>query len=112
MFIEKSVSTLSFSERNLVVSKSIDEGLLNRIQVFVANHITSRKLETESGELLEVAPEEVYILAFSRILGNWQAVAAIEDFGVGYYQMSHDGAIGQTIYTVYFRAPITGEAVL
>lgn len=111
MFIEKSMGTLSFSERNIVVSKSIDEGLLSRIQVFVSNHINSRKLECEDSELLVVQPEDVYILAFSRILGNWQAVAAIEDFGVGYYQLSHDGTIDETIYNIYFRA-YTGEAVI
>lgn len=92
-----------------MVSKSIDEGLLRRIQTFVANHINSHRLTAVTAGGVE--PEDVYILAFSRILGNWQAVATVEDTSVGYYQLSHDGSLDQTIVTVY-HTEFTEEAIV
>lgn len=94
-----------------MISKSIDEGLLHRIQTFVANDINDRKILSDEGGILTVTPERVYILAFSRILSNWQAVASVADHSVGYYQLSHDGSINETLCTIY-QAIHVAEAIV
>lgn len=95
-----------------MVSQSIDEGLLFRIQAYVATDINRRRaVDILEGKAKTIQPEEVYILSFSRILNNWQAVAGIEDTSVGFYQISHDGSTGQTIAAVYHKETST-EAII
>lgn len=99
-----------------MVSKAIDEGLLVRIQTFVASDINHRRAAVLTGDEDEqkpelVLPENVYILGFARILNNWQAIATVDDKRVGFYQITHEGTLNQTIACIY-QKELTFEAIV
>lgn len=80
-----------------MVSKAIDEGLLRRIQKYVANDINSRTPPEE----VKIKSEDVFVLSFSRVLNNWKAFATTDLVDAGHYDLVHDGLSGVTIANVY-----------
>lgn len=83
-----------------MVSKAIDEGLLERIQSYVSNDINS-KLPPGIDEKHKTKSNQVYIVQFSRILNNWQALCSVEEEVNCYYALTHDGDSEKTIVRVF-----------
>lgn len=94
-----------------MVTKAIDEGLLRRIQNYVAVDVNSKLLPNEE----PILPQDVYITLFSRVLNNWKAFVAIEQTLSGgealVYEIVHDGLSGLTLAKV-FRLHSTQEAII
>lgn len=86
-----------------MVSKAIDEGLVRRIQRYVANDINSKIVMGSMEKHLEVKPEDIYIVSFERILNNWTALATAEEGMAGFYRLVHDGTHEMTIVTIYLQ---------
>lgn len=84
-----------------MVSKAIDEGLLSRIQQYVANDLNSR-IPPDSTED-RVRPANVYVIRFTRVLGNWEAVAVAHIFPEIFYEISHDGVTDTNIANVFTK---------
>lgn len=86
-----------------MVSKAIDEGLLLLIQTYVANDINKKIVMEGRDAAWKVAPQDVYILSFTRILNNWQATATAEADASGFYQLTHDGGLNKTLVKIYLQ---------
>lgn len=93
-----------------MVSRAIDERLLERIQAYVSNDVNS-KLPPIASEKAKVQPSEVSVVHFTRILNNWQALCSIENEPVIYYALTHDGTNEQTIVRK-FTLRSTQEAII
>lgn len=94
-----------------MVTRAIDEGLLRRIQNYVAVDINS-KLPTSEDKIL---PEDVSITLFSRVLNSWKAFASTEKPLPGgeilVYELVHDALTDRTLAKV-FRLNSTQEAII
>lgn len=88
-----------------MVSRAVDEGLVERIQRYVANDLNSKIPPTEPGQKSEprVDPDHVYVLAFSRILDSWSAWAVSHLQPDCYYEIVHNGSTGVTLVNVYHK---------
>jgi hypothetical protein len=86
-----------------MVSKAIQEGLIERIQNYVSNDINSKIVMQDEDEVWKVSPEEVYIVSFTRVLTNWRAYATAERKGAGYYELVHDGLTNKTIVNIFIK---------
>lgn len=83
-----------------MVSKAINEGLLARIQAYVATDMNS-KLSPDMDDSHKVDPKQVHVVQFSRILNNWQALCAVEEELNSYYALTHDGDSNTTLIRVF-----------
>lgn len=95
-----------------MVSRAISEGLIARIQKYVANDLNSKIPVAEKGDQNKlVDPERVYILAFSRLLTSWSAVAVSHLKPELFYEIVHDGTANVTLVNVY-QKKTTQQAII
>ena len=92
-----------------MVSKAIDENLIDRLQRFVANDINSKILPIDPDN--PVLPEDVFVISFERVLNNWIAICTNQMEVESFYKIVYDGERNQTIVTTY-NVVMTFEAVL
>lgn len=96
-----------------MVSKAIDEGLLKRIQAYVANDINSKIVMQHEDDLEhEISTDQVFILSFERILNNWTATATAETEVSSFYKLVHDGTNNLTIVTIYMIHGLPVQAII
>ena len=92
-----------------MVSKAIDENLIDRLQRFVANDINGKFLPLDPD--VRVLPEDIFVVSFERILNNWVAICTNQMEIESFYKIVFDGERNQTIVTTY-NVVMTFEAVL
>ena len=92
-----------------MVSKAIDENLIDRLRRFVANDINGKILPIDSDD--PVLPEDIFVISFERILNNWMAICTNQMEVESFYKIVFDGERNQTIVTTY-NVVMTFEAVL
>lgn len=94
-----------------MVSQAIDEGLVSRIQNYVANDINS-KFPIDDTRGRYVRPRDISVVYFVRVLENWKAYATTSEVpGVGRYELIHDGTSNKTLVNV-FPEPTTQQAII
>ena len=94
-----------------MVSQAIDEGLVSRIQNYVANDINS-KFPIDDTRGRHVRPRDISVVYFVRVLENWKAYATTSAVpGVGRYELIHDGTSNKTLVNV-FPEPTTQQAII
>lgn len=82
-----------------MVSKAVTEGLITRIQYYVATDINSKHAKG-SGEP-KIRPEDVFVLRFNRILNSWEALATCPLRPEIYYEIVHEGVSGTSLVNIY-----------
>ena len=92
-----------------MVSKAVEENLIDRLQRFVANDINRKVLPIDLN--YPVLPEDVFVISFERILNNWVAICTNQMEIESFYKIVYDGERNQTIVTTY-NIGTTFEAVL
>ena len=92
-----------------MVSKAIDENLIDRLQRFVANDINHKILPIDPAD--PVLPEDIFVISFERVLNNWVAICTNQMEVESFYKIVYDGERNQTIVTTY-NIVMTFEAVL
>ena len=92
-----------------MVSKAVEENLIDRLQRFVANDINRKVLPIDLN--YPVLPEDVFVISFERILNNWVAICTNQMEIESFYKIVYDGERNQTIATTY-NIGTTFEAVL
>lgn len=94
-----------------MVSQAIDEGLVSRIQNYVANDINS-KFPIDDTRGRHVLPKDISVVYFVRVLENWKAYATTSAVpGIGRYELIHDGSLNKTLVNV-FPEPTTQQAIV
>lgn len=93
-----------------MVSKAIDSGLIERIRAYVSNDINS-KLPPDIGPQAKIDATDVYVVQFTRVLNNWQALCSVEEAMNCFYALTHDGDHSKTIVRV-FSLRSTHEAII
>lgn len=86
-----------------MVSQAIDEGLLHRIQRYVADDINSRIPMEGTDAKFKLRPADIYILSFERVLNSWKAVATAQLDVPSYYEIVHDGGRNTTLVNIYMK---------
>lgn len=69
-----------------------------RARVIVANHFNENR---SSPEIAELALKNTKLVWFSKTLQNWKALVITDVPDQVYYEVTHDGARGQTYLDVY-----------
>lgn len=108
----KGFHSFHFSERYTVVSQALADGLLNRIQNYVARDINKRIPMEGSDAEFQVKPDDIFINSFSRIQNNWQAVVSARGVNSGYYVLSHNGSLNVTTVYIFVQATPAHEAII
>lgn len=96
-----------------MVTRAISEGLITRIQNYIATDLNSKIPPAEEGqaEPPQVNPENVYVLSFTRVLASWSAWAVSHLYPECFYEVIHNGTTNVTIVNVYNKKT-TQQAII
>lgn len=95
-----------------MVSQALADGLLNRIQKYVARDMNKRIPMEGSDKEYEVKPEDIFINSFARIQNNWQAVVSARGVSSGYYVITHNGSLNISTVYIFVQATPPHEAII
>ena len=59
-------------------------------------------IKAESGALVEIDPDDVFVVWFCKTLQNWKALVGTTRF-TDYYEVTHNGDTGETYIDVYTK---------
>lgn len=72
--------------------------MMNTARQIVVDYFNSHKDKTDKTDL---SPENVYIVWFSKTLQNWKALVSTDVMDGMYYEITHNGDMGETYVDVY-----------
>jgi len=75
-----------------------NDAYLNRAKELVCTYFNDHKEKTDN---VELKPEQVYIVWFSKTLQNWKALCSTDIFDGMYYEITHNGDKNETYLDAY-----------